>query len=361
MKVIGVIIMKEYNWRNLSKEDMIELILTSDKELINRLYKEAYKVKLETVGNKVYFRGLVEFSNICHCDCLYCGIRKSNSNVKRYCLSKEDILRSAKWAYDNNYGSLVLQSGERRDEEFISFVEDVLIEIRDRWGLGVTLSLGEESRETYHRWRVAGASRYLIRIESSNIELFKSIHPEENDFEKRMQAIRDLRAEDYQVGTGVMIGLPNQTAEDLVNDILFFKKNDIDMIGMGPYIMHHDTPMAKSIKNYDGMRNFELGLKMVALTRLYLKDVNIASTTALQTLHPRGRELGLLAGGNVCMPVVYESENRFNYLLYDNKPVSSETSEEAMKNFEKSINNIGETVGYGVQGNSPHYKKRVNK
>ncbi len=350
--------MKNYNWDNLSKEDLIELLETKDKELIEELYKQAYKVKLKYVGNTVYFRGLVEFSNVCVKDCLYCGIRKSNGKVQRYSLTKEEILKSAKWAYDHKYASLVLQSGERTDEDFVSFVEEVLYEIKDKYGLGVTLSLGEETRETYRRWRKAGASRYLIRIESTNRNVFKLIHPKEQNFERRLQAIYDLRAEDYQVGTGVMIGLPTQTAEDLANDILFFKEHDIDMIGMGPYIVHHDTPMAQMVENYDPNHQLELGLKMVALTRLYLKDVNIASTTALQTLDSLGRERGLLAGGNVCMPVVYESENRQNYLLYDNKPALTETSEENMRAFEESIARIGETIGYGHKGNSPHYKKR---
>lgn len=353
--------MKQFNWDNLSKAEMIELMSSTDKLLLQKLYDEAYKVKLKYVGNTVYFRGLVEFSNICTKDCLYCGIRKGNDHVDRYCLTKEDILRSAKWAYDNNYASFVLQSGERTDEDFVAFVEDVLYEIQDKYGLGVTLSLGEETRETYRRWRKAGASRYLLRIESSNPEIYKLIHPEDCDFQTRLKAIEDLRAEDYQVGTGVMIGLPTQTAEDLVNDILFFKEHDIDMIGMGPYIVHHDTPMAAMMKDYDPKHQLELGLKMIALTRLYLKDVNIASTTALQTLDPLGRERGLLAGANICMPVVYESENRKNYLLYDNKPALTETSEENMKAFEKSIHRIGENIGYGVMGNSPHYRKRKDQ
>ena len=201
----------------------------------------------------------------------------------------------------------------------------------------------------------------MLRIESSNPDIFKLIHPEDSNFKHRLHAIEDLRAEDYQVGTGVMIGLPTQTPEDLVNDILFFKEHDIDMIGMGPYVVHHDTPMAAMMKDYDPKKQVELGLKMIALTRLYLKDVNIASTTALQTLDEFGRERGILAGANVCMPVVYESENKKNYLLYDNKPISTETSAEIMKSFEDSIHKIGETIGYGVQGNSLHYKKRKAK
>ena len=353
--------MKKYNWDNLSKSEMIELMSTNDKLLLQKLYDEAYKVKLKHVGNTVYFRGLVEFSNVCTKDCLYCGIRMSNDKVERYSLSKEDILKSAKWAYDHKYASFVLQSGERTDEEFVSFVEEVLYEIKDKYGLGVTLSLGEETREVYRRWRKAGASRYLLRIESSNPDIYKLIHPEECDFQARLQAIEDLRAEDYQVGTGVMIGLPTQTAEDLVNDILFFKEHDIDMIGMGPYIVHHDTPMAAMMKDYDPKHQLELGLKMIALTRLYLKDVNIASTTALQTLDTLGRERGILAGANICMPIVYESDNKKNYLLYDNKPISTETSSGVMKSFEDSIHRIGENVGYGEQGNSPHYKKRKGR
>lgn len=345
----------------LSFEDIKFLLSLEDKTLVEKLFKKAYEYKLKYVGNKVFFRGIIEFSNICKKDCYYCGIRKSNSNVERFIMDENDILNSAIWAHKQEFGSIVLQSGERCDENYVELVERVLLKIKEATNneLGVTLSLGEQSKETYQRWYKAGAHRYLLRIETSNKSIYNKIHPENHLFEERLQCLYDLKELGYQVGTGVMIGLPFQTTEDLVNDILFFKKMDVAMIGMGPYIVHKETPLAQYFENFDEMKEYQLnlGLKMIAVTRLFLKDVNIASTTALQTLDPVGREKGLLAGANIIMPNISDVRYRKNYQLYDNKPCLDENANLCRMCLEGRILHIGEKIGFNEWGDSPHFKK----
>lgn len=349
-----------YDFKNLTKQQMIEVFQSEDQALIEELYKQAYAVKEQNVGNKVYFRGIIELSNICDKDCFYCGIRKSNSKVNRYFMKKEEILEAAEWSWKMKYGSVVLQSGERCDKEFVDYIEDLLINIKklSNQELGITLSLGEQSKETYRRWFEAGATRYLLRIESSNEELYKSLHPATHDHTERLRCLEYLRETGYQVGTGVMIGLPNQTYEDLVNDIMFFKEHDIDMIGMGPYVVHQDTPMANSMPDYDKKVQLGKALKMISLTRLFLKDVNIASTTALQALDPLGREYGLKVGANIIMPVLTDTKYREKYLLYDDKPCVDENASMCRACLENRIESVGETIGYGELGDSPHFKAR---
>ncbi len=348
----------------LSKDDLLTLMKIEDKEELQMLFDKAYEVKMKYIGNNVYYRGLVEFSNICIKNCEYCGIRKGNDKVERFLMSKDDILHSAKWIYENGYGSMALQSGERTDEKFISFVEETLKDIQKMTnnGLGITLSVGEQNYETYKRWREAGATRYLLRIESSNRKIFEKIHPNDelHSFDKRLQALKDLRKAGFQVGTGVMIGLPGQTEEDLVNDILFFKENDIDMIGMGPYILHDETPMGKEFKGkvISKEKRVKLGLKMIALCRIYMKDINIAATTALQGLDPLGREKGLKAGANIIMPSATKTSERVKYQLYNGKPAINDDAEQGKIGLEKSLKEIGENIVYGKRGDSPHFFKR---
>ena len=338
------------NKEELTKEDLLALMKIENKDDLQLLFDKAYEIKLKYIGNNVYYRGLVEFSNICIKNCKYCGIRRENENVERFFMSKEDILQSAEWIYENGYGSMALQSGERTDEKFISFVEDILKTIKEKTndGLGITLSVGEQTYETYKRWQEAGATRYLLRIESSNKNLFEKIHPKDklHSFEKRLQALKDLKRAGYQVGTGVMIGLPEQTEEDLVNDIIFFKENDIDMIGMGPYILHNETPMGKEFKDkiLSAEKRVELGLKMIAICRIYMKDINIAATTALQGLDPMGREKGVLAGANVIMPSATKTSERVKYQLYNGKPSINDDAEKGKQDLEKSLKKIGENV-----------------
>jgi biotin synthase len=341
--------------------DEIELLLSlSDKEDIQRLYDRAYQVKCENVSKKVYLRGIIEFSNICVKDCRYCGIRKSNKNVKRFEMSKEEIIKSALWIYENQYGSLVLQSGERSDPAFVDFIEDTLKEIKEKTNneLGITLSLGEQEEDTYKRWFEAGAHRYLLRIETTNRELYQKLHPENCDFENRLKCLGYLKDAGYQVGTGVMIGLPGQTFANLADDVIFFREKDIDMIGMGPFIPHHDTPMADEAENYDNEEHLELGLKMVAVTRIVLKDVNIAAATALQALKYDGREMGLKAGANIIMPNASDTKYREAYQLYDNKPCLDENSSQCRSCLTNRVIKTGESIEFGKWGDSPHFSKR---
>lgn len=349
------------NKEELIKNDLLTLMKIDNEKDLQLLFDKAYQVKLKYIGNNVYYRGLVEFSNICIKNCKYCGIRRENKNVERFLMTKDDILKSAKWIYENEYGSMALQSGERTDKEFINFVEEILKDIQriTNDGLGITLSVGEQSYETYKKWKDAGATRYLLRIESTNKNLFETIHPKDklHSFEKRLQCLKDLRKAGYQVGTGVMIGIPGQTEEDLVNDIIFFKENDIDMIGMGPYILHNDTPMGKEFKDkvLSEKKRVELGLKMIAICRIYMKDINIAATTALQGLDPLGREKGVLAGANVIMPSATKTSERVKYQLYNGKPGIKDDAEKGKISLENSLKEIGENVIYGKRGDSPHF------
>lgn len=348
----------------LSKEDLLALMKIDNEKDLQLLFDTAYKIKLKYIGNNVYYRGLVEFSNICIKNCKYCGIRRDNKNVERFAMTKEDILESAKWIYENGYGSMALQSGERTDETFINFVEEVVRDIQKMTnnGLGITLSVGEQTFETYKKWRKAGATRYLLRIEETNRNIFETIHPKDklHSFEKRLQGLKDLREADYQVGTGVMIGLPGQTEEDLVNDIIFFKENDIDMIGMGPYILHNETPMGQEFQNkiLSKEKRVELGLKMIAICRIYMKDINIAATTALQGLDPMGREKGILAGANIIMPSATKTSERVKYQLYNGKPAINDDAETGKKALEENLAKIGEKVVYNKRGDSPHFFQR---
>ena len=343
--------------------DLQALLDLSTPAEIAALHAAAYQVKLAHVGGICHFRGIVEFSNICSKDCLYCGIRRSNTDVKRFTMEAQEILDAAKWAYEAEYGSMVLQSGERQDDNFVDFVEHLLQEIRtlSHGKLGITLSLGEQTPATYHRWFDAGAHRYLLRIETSNASLYQQLHPGDHDFQTRHNCLLNLRDIGYQVGTGVMIGLPGQTTADLANDILYFRDLDVDMIGMGPYIPHDDTPMGAQSENFDGEAQLELGLKMISTVRLFLSDINIAATTALQALNPTGRELGLKAGANIIMPNVTDTKYREAYQLYDNKPCLDENSTMCRGCLSRRVTSIGETIGFNHWGDSPHFFARTGQ
>lgn len=341
----------------MEHSEIIRLLSLQAPQEIKNLYAQAYTVKKQHIGTTVYFRGIIEFSNICTKDCFYCGIRRSNHQLTRYLMNTQEILTAAEWAHQKKYGSIVLQSGERQDAEYTALIEELLYEIKRRTNneLGITLSLGEQSLETYERWYKAGAHRYLLRIETSNKQLYRQLHPADHVFEERLDCLRFLKDIGYQTGTGVMIGLPGQTLEDLANDILFFKTMDIDMIGMGPWIPHEDSPL--TTEHYSRETQLELGLKMIAATRLALPDINIASTTALQALSSTGRELGLQAGANIIMPNITPTKYRGNYQLYNGKPCLDDEAEHCQSCLEKRVRSIGETIGYGQWGDSPHALK----
>ena len=345
--------------RALSHRELVEVLTWPDADA---LFAAAYDVKCRRIGKFVSFRGLVEFGNVCEKDCYYCGIRKSNRNVHRYRMDTDEIVREAEWAFRAGYGSLVLQSGELTGESSTAFVESVLKRIHAFGGddFGVTISLGEQSEETYRRWREAGAHRYLLRIETSNPELYAKLHPADHSWERRRDCLRALRRCGYQVGTGVMSGLPGQTADDLASDIEFFASEDVDMIGMGPYIPHPDTPLGKDEPWTPELKKarMELGLRMIAATRLFLHDVNIAAATALQALDPEGREKGILAGANVMMPNVTETRYRADYQLYTGKPCLNENSALCRGCLEQRISAIGEAILWNKRGDSPHWREK---
>ncbi|HOY85304.1 MAG TPA: [FeFe] hydrogenase H-cluster radical SAM maturase HydE [Candidatus Syntrophosphaera sp.] len=343
-----------------NRDELIRMLTLTDPAEIEELYALAYEVKKQQVGTKVYFRGLIELSNICAKNCYYCGIRSGNPHVRRYQISKEEVLSEARWCWEQRYGSLVIQAGEREDKAWTDFITEILIAIKElsRGELGITLSLGEQTEDVYRQWFEAGAHRYLLRIEESNPVLYKTLHPADHSFENRLECLRTLRRVGYQTGTGVMIGLPGQTAEHLADDILFFYDEDIDMIGMGPFIPHHETPLAHLIPSYDPQQALEAGLKMIAATRIALRDVNIASTTALQALMSSGRELGLMAGANIIMPNVTDTSYRDGYQLYEGKPGLDENALTSRTALEESILSIGESIGYAEWGDSQHYKAR---
>ncbi len=348
--------------KEFTREELVKLLSAGDEER-RQLFVQAQLVKSETVGNKVYLRGLIEFSNKCGKDCLYCGIRKNNNKVVRYELTDQEILEACRFAWLNRFGSVVLQSGEISSPTFVKRIDLLLQKIKElsNGELGITLSCGEQSAETYQQWRQSGTHRYLLRIESSNPELYRKIHPD-NDFhsyERRIQAIRDLKECGYQVGTGVMIGLPFQTVYDLADDLLFFKAIEVDMVGMGPYIEHEDTPLyefREMIKTKQ--ERFDLALKMVATLRLLMPDINIAAATALQAIDPAGREKALTIGANIIMPNLTPCEYRKEYQLYEDKPCLDEDAEMCRNCLEARIELAGCEIGYSEWGDSKHFKRR---
>lgn len=356
-----------------SDDDIVRLLSITSAQEAEILRQAAYDKTSEHLGNQVYYRGLIEFSNICTLNCRYCGIRKSNHTVPRYELSHEQIVQAALWAAENHYGSICLQAGERRDPKFVDFVTNVLKEIHQKtvsdvlpYGLGVTLSLGEQSLEVYKQWAEASGNpvglRYLLRFESSNPDIFDHLHccpgKHEKGLERRYAALERLRQAGYQVGSGVMIGLPGQTLQDLCQDIRMFQKLDLDMIGMGPYITSDGADMLG-----EGMMDkgplMRLALNMIATTRLVIPDVNIAAATALHALEDNGREKGIMHGCNVIMPNITPRIVRKNYQLYANKPFIEQEPSDTNHVLQASIESTGRSVGLNVLGSSNHWKKRT--
>ncbi len=349
---------------NFTKENIIELLDEKDPNRVQQLYDDAFRTKIDNVGNKVYLRGLVEITNICRKNCLYCGIRRDNPSNDRYEIDIEDVIPAARFAYEQGYGSMVIQGGERHDKKFRDKITSILKEVRkisSESPLGITLSLGEQPFDVYQEWFEAGAHRYLLRIESSTQELFEKIHPvdESHSFQTRLTALKDLRRAGYQVGTGVMIGLPFQTLGHLADDLLFFKNFDIDMCGMGPYLEHSQTPLYQ----YKDLlipkeERLQLSLKMVAILRLMMPKINIAATTAMQSIDPAGREKAILAGANVIMPNLTLTEVRGDYSIYENKPGVGEDASITSSSLERMLQNAGIPIGYNEWGDSLHFKDR---
>ena len=348
----GKICEKALSGKDLTLEEITHLLNSSGKEY-DILRNYACKTREKFVGNTVHLRGLIEFSNVCTCDCRYCGIRKSNHAVSRYTMSAEEILAAAEYSWKTGYGSVVLQSGERRDDVFVDFVADITREIKklSSGELGITLSCGVQSPDVYKYWKESGADRYLLRIETTDEKLFASLHPD-GDFAKRKQALIDLKTCGYITGTGVMTGLPGQTCEMLARDIEYFHALGADMIGLGPYVTHQEAVLEEfgSDSAERQRKRLELAYKMIAVCRIVLKNVNIASATALSALDPkRGRLEGLLSGANVIMPNTGTFCRRKDYNLYNNKPDTGEPLEA----IQKSVNASGCTLELFTQGNPP--------
>lgn len=348
--------------KTFTKADIVDM-LNCEGEDRTMLFQKASDVRDKYIGKKVFYRGLIEFSNICGKNCLYCGIRAGNNNVVRYEVMEDEIYEAVKFAHKERYGSIVLQSGEREDKAFVAKITKILKKVKELTNgeLGITLSLGEQSEETYKTWFDCGAHRYLLRIETSNQELYQKIHPNntKHSFDRRLEALNTLRKVGYQVGTGVMIGLPMQTIENLAEDILFIRDFDVDMVGMGTYIEHEDTPLyeLRSLLMTKKER-FDLSLKMVAILRIVMKDINMAATTAMQTLDKMGREKAIKVGANIIMPNITPTKYRENYLLYEDKPCLDEDAEECKRCLEARIHLAGGEVGYGEWGDSPHFKNK---
>lgn len=328
---------------DFSKNEVIEIL--KDNSQNDWLFSLADKIRKENVGDEVHLRGLIEFSNICKRTCKYCGLRCENKEIDRYRIEPDDIIFYAQKAVDMGYKTIVLQSGE--DEYYSREILCKIIKGIKTLDVALTLSIGERCFDDYKAFKDCGADRYLIRIETTDKELYKKMHPHMS-FENRVRCLKDLGKLGYEVGTGCLVGLPGQTIESLANDILFFKEINADMVGIGPFIAHPHTPL-KDCLNGD----FTLALKVMALTRILLKNINIPATTAMETLNPNGRIIALQSGANVVMPNVTTTEYRAKYEIYPNKICINENPSQCFNCVSGKIRSIGRSVstGYGFRNN----------
>ncbi len=326
--------------RDLTDEEFETVLLCDLPEFDGYLAEKARRVCEKHYGKAVYLRGLIEISNYCRNNCYYCGIRRGNKNAERYRLSKEQILSCCDMGYELGFRTFVLQGGEDpfyTDELIVSIVRAIKEQHPD---CAVTLSLGEFERESYQKFFDAGADRYLLRHETADKEHYGMLHPEEMSFDHRMQCLRDLKDIGYQTGCGMMVGSPYQTTEHLVRDLRFLQSFRPEMVGIGPFIPHHDTQYADCKAG-----TVEMTLRLLSVIRLLLPDVLLPATTALGTIDPRGREKGILAGANVVMPNLSPSDVREKYLLYDNKICTGDEAAECIRCMSMRIASVGcETV-----------------
>lgn len=302
----------------------------------NYLFKNAVEVRDEVYGKNIYIRGLIEFTNYCKNDCLYCGIRRSNNNAQRYRLTPFEILECADEGYALGFRTFVMQGGEDgyfTDEILCDVINKIKIKYPD---CAITLSIGEKSFESYKKLKEAGADRYLLRHETSNKFHYEKLHPKEMSFENRIKCLENLKELGYQVGCGFMVGSPYQTEEDLANEMTFLKNTNPHMVGIGPFISHKDTPF----KN-EKSGSVELTLFMLGLIRLTLPNVLLPATTALGTLDEFGREKGINAGANVLMPNLSPLSVRKKYMLYDNKICTGDESASCVEYLKRRVNSTG--------------------
>ena len=322
--------------RILTKEEFTALIENRSEKLAEYVFEKARRIRHRIYGKDVYIRGLIEFTNYCGNDCLYCGIRRSNKNADRYRLTKEDILECCATGHSLGFRTFVLQGGE---DGF--YTDDMLVDIikavKESYpNCALTLSIGEKSRESYKKYFDAGADRYLLRHETADSCHYSKLHPTSLSLENRKRCLYDLKDIGYQTGSGFMVGSPFQTAECLAEDMIFLHELQPHMVGIGPFIPHHDTPFADEKQG-----TLELTLFMLGLLRLMLPNVLLPATTALGTIDPNGREMGILAGANVVMPNLSPKGVRKKYLLYDNKICTGDEAAECRQCLERRMSKIG--------------------
>jgi biotin synthase len=317
---------------SLSKDEIIELLMSDGGEL----FYVANEVRQKYKGDEVHLRGLVEFTNYCKNDCLYCGLRRENKQLERYRLSENEILDCVKRAVNANYKTIVLQGGE--DCFFDTDKICKIIKEIKKFDVALTLSIGERTFEEYKIFKSLGADRYLMRIETTDKNLYKQMHPNMS-FENRILCLENIKSLGYEVGTGVLVGLPNQTISSLADDILFFKKLNADMVGIGPLIPHPNTPLHACNKD-----NFDLSLKVMAITRLLLPDINIPATTAMESIRENGRVIALNSGANVVMPNMTDVNYRGKYELYPNKICITDSPDKCINCIKGKILSIGRTI-----------------
>jgi len=347
--------------KDLDRDELLRWLVCDDATALEELWREADRVRREHVGDEVHLRGLIEISNHCLRQCHYCGLRAGNHDITRYRMKPDEIVAAAKQAGEFGYGTVVLQAGE--DEGLtLEMVGDIVRRIKHEAGVAVTLSLGERTPGELRAWREAGADRYLLRFETSNSELFTRMHPPRGGNRMpRMELLRQLGPLGYEVGSGVMLGIPGQTFDDLVNDLLLFRELDLDMIGVGPFIAHPATPFGQAepaVVPGQVPATELMTYKVVALARLLCPDANIPSTTALATLNiAEGRELGLQRGANIVMPNMTPPEYRVHYEIYPAKACIRETADLCNRCITGRIQKLGRRIGQGA-GASPNMRRR---
>lgn len=331
-------IVEEYvNNPDFTKKEFVELLLCADDpETVKLLAGEAVRLRRKYYGDKVYTRGLIEFTNYCKNNCYYCGIRRGNLHASRYRLTKEEIMSCCENGYGLGFRTFVLQGGEDAwftDDRMV----DIIRSIRENYpDCAITLSIGEKSYESYQRFREAGADRYLLRHETADEEHYGKLHPKEMSLAHRKKCLYDLRSLGYQVGAGFMVGSPGQTVDCLAEDLVFLKELRPQMVGIGPFIPHHDTVFAK-----EEAGSVEMTLFLLSVIRILLPKVLLPATTALGTMDPRGREKGLAAGANVVMPNLSPVKNRKKYDLYDNKICTGEEAAECRGCLGRRVESVG--------------------
>lgn len=327
---------KLYREQALAREEWIQILDHRTDALAEYVFSLAREVRHQHYGRDIYIRGLIEFTNYCKNDCYYCGIRRSNPHICRYRLSEEQILSCCETGYRLGFRTFVLQGGEDgayTDQFLVHLISKIKAAFPD---CAVTLSIGEKSRASYQAYFDAGADRYLLRHETASEEHYAMLHPPALSGANRKQCLWNLKEIGYQVGTGFMVGSPFQTSAHLAEDLLFLKELNPQMVGIGPFIPHHDTPFRDAAAG-----TLELTLYLLGLIRLLLPKVLLPATTALGTIHPKGRELGILAGANVVMPNLSPVERRKDYALYDNKICTGDEAAECRHCMEKRMESIG--------------------